>query len=172
MRINTNANTLNMLNNLQKTGKELKSSMEKLSSGNKINRASDDPAGLVISEKMRSKISSIQQEIENLENMNNKYNTADGNLETLQNSLLEMRDIAVAAANEGGNSEETQQVFQNSLENAVKSFNEVKESAEFGSQKLLDGSEESVADVESMSNLDISTSEKALLPVWGHSNSY
>jgi len=95
MRINTNAHALNMLNSIKKTNDELRTSMEKILSGKKINRASDDPAGLVISEKMRAQIAEAEREISNIEYNKNKYATADGNLETQQNRLQEMRDIAL-----------------------------------------------------------------------------
>ena len=72
MRINTNAQALNMLNNIKKTSNEIKTSMEKLSSGKKINRASDDPAALIISERMRAQIVAVEQEISNIENNYNK----------------------------------------------------------------------------------------------------
>lgn len=161
MRINTNAQALNMLNNIKKTSNELKTSMEKLSSGKKINQASDDPAGLIISERMRAQIVAVEQEISNIENNYNKYATADGNLQTQQNSLQEMRDIALEAANEGGSSEETQEALQRSMDNAVQSCNNVQNSASFGVQKLFDGSDGSVADLEPVTSIDISSPEKA-----------
>jgi len=161
MRINTNAQALNALNNIKKTSNELKTSMEKLSSGKKINRASDDPAALIISERMRAQIVAVEQEISNIENNYNKYATADGNLQTQQNSLQEMRNIALEAANEGGNSEKTQEALQKSMDNTVQSYNNVQNSASFGTQKLFDGSDGSVADLKPMTSIDISSPEKA-----------
>lgn len=161
MRINSNADMLNNLRTLQESRDKMKSSMEKLSSGQKINRASDDPAGLIISEKMRSQIATIEQKLENIEMTNNKLTTAEGNLDTLQNSLLEMRNTALAAANEGGNSEEAQDTYQQSFNDAAKGYNTTRENAAFGSQKLLDGSSGSAADIKPLDNIDVSTSEKA-----------
>jgi flagellin len=161
MRINSNADMLNNLRNLQESREKMQSSMEKLSSGKKINRASDDPAGLIISEKMRSQITAIEQKLENIEMTDNKLSTAEGNLDTLQNSLLEMRNMALAAANEGGNSEAAQDTYQQSLDDAVKGYNTTRENAAFGSQKLLDGSGGSAADVKPLDKIDVSTAEKA-----------
>ena len=161
MRINSNTNALNMLRNIQESQRGLRDSMAKLSSGLRINTAADDPAGLIISEKMRAQIGGIEQEIRNIDNTNNKLSTAEGNLDTQQNSLREMRNIAVAAANEGGNSEQVQQTYQQSMDNAVNGYNIVQDSAAFGTQKLLDGSEGAVANLDPITGLDVSSAEKA-----------
>jgi flagellin len=161
MRINSNAGMLNTLRTLHESKNDLKASAEKLSSGLKINRASDDPAGLIISEKMRSQISAIEQEIQNLDNRDNKLTTADGSLNTMQNNLMEMRNVALAAANEGGNSEDSQKAYQTSMDNSVNAYNQTQENASYGSQKLFDGSSGSVADPKQLENLDVSTPEKA-----------
>jgi len=161
MRINSNANTLNILRNLQESKERMKVSMEELSSGLKINRASDDPAGLIISEQMRSQIAAIKQEIKNIDMADNKYSTSEGNLDTLQRDLHEMRNIAMAAANEGGNSEQAQQAYQQSLDDAIQGFNNTRDTASYGTQKLLDGSAGSTNDIESPENLDVSSAESA-----------
>ena len=161
MRINSNANALNTLRNLQESQKQMKSTMEKLSSGFRINKASDDPAGLIISEKMRSQISTIEQEIQNLDARDNKLTTAEGNMSTMQKDLLEMRNIALSAANDGGNSADAQKAYQESMNNAVESYNQTVENASYGTQKLFDGSAGSVADMEKLENIDVSTQEKA-----------
>lgn len=161
MRINSNAGVLNTLRNINNVKNELYSSMEKLSSGMKINKASDNPAGLVISEKLRAQIAGIEREINNIDQTYNKLSTADGGLDSMQSNLQEMRDIALAAANEGGNSEEAQQAYQKSMDNASQSYNMVRESASYGTQKLLDGSEGSVANMETVDSFDVSSAEKA-----------
>jgi flagellin len=161
MRINSNTHALNSLRNIIKTKHDLLNSIEKLSSGQKINKASDDPAGLIISEKMRAKIGEIEQELKNIEYTDNKYSTAESTLGSLQNNLREMRNIAIAAANEGGNSDEVQNSLQQSLDNTAGGYNTMLESATFGTQKLLDGSQGSVANVSSLQSPDVSTPEKA-----------
>lgn len=157
MRINSNAGALNTLRSLQGSKDQMKKSMEKLSSGLKINRASDDPSGLIISEQLRSRIVEIEQEIRNLDARDAKLNTAEGNMSTMQNDLHAMREVALSAANEGGNSEEAQKAYQASMDNAVESYNQTAQNASYGNQKLLDGSSGSVADIDKMNNIDIST---------------
>ncbi|MCP4580604.1 MAG: hypothetical protein GY839_03245 [candidate division Zixibacteria bacterium] len=161
MRINSNANAHNTMRNLQESKERMKASMEKLSSGLKINRAADDPAGLIISEQMRSQIATIEQEIKNIDMSDNKYSTSEGNLNTLQSDLHEMRNIAMAAANEGGNSEEAQEAYQQSLNDATQGFNNTRDTASYGTQKLLDGSAGSTNDIQPMENLDVSTAQAA-----------
>lgn len=161
MRINSNAGALNTLRALQNSQDQMKKSMEKLSSGLKINRASDNPAGLIISEKMRSQIGAIEQEIKNLDARDAKLNTAEGNMSTMQDDLRSMRDIALSAANEGGNSEEAQKAYQESMDNSVRSYNQTAQNASYGSQKLFDGSSGAVTDMENLENIDVSTPEKA-----------
>jgi len=161
MKINSESNSLQILKAMQESQKELKDSTEKLSSGSSINKASDNPAGLVVSEKMRAQIAALGQELENLDNTNNKLTTADGDLATMQSSLQEMRNVALAAANEGGNSKESQQSYQENLNNAVESYNQTVENSAYGTQQLFDGTSGSVADLEKMANLDVSTPEKA-----------
>ena len=158
MRINSNATYLNSLRNILHNSDELKKSAEKLASGLRINRASDDPAGLVISEKMRSQIASIEQELRNIDDTSNKYSAADGTIEGLQNSLRDIRDVALAAANTSGNFKESQRAYQRSADDAIESYNEIQSSS---TQNLLDGSEGSVADLKPLENIDISSAEAA-----------
>lgn len=161
MRINSNAGALNTLRTLQENKDQMSKSMEKLSSGLQINKASDDPAGLIISEQLRSRIGEIEQEIKNLDAQDAKLNTAEGNMSTMQSDLLAMRETALAAANEGGNSEQAQQTYQDSMDNAVSSYNQTLENATYGNQNLLDGSDGSVTNLQELENLDVSTPESA-----------
>ena len=110
---------------------------------------------------MRSQIAAIEQEIQNLDARDNKLTTADGSLNTMQSNLVEMRNVALAAANEGGNSEDSQKAYQTNMDNYVNAYNQTQENAAYGSQKLFDGSSGSVANPEKLENLDVSTPEKA-----------
>lgn len=140
-------------------------SLEKLSSGLRINRASDDPAGLVISEQMRSRIGSLNQEIENISHSMNKYSTADSAALELRRTLTAMRTYAVEAAGAGYADENTYQAWQGSLDGLVSSYNFIVDSASFGTQKLLDGSAGSVADIEELEQIDVSSPEAAAAAV-------
>jgi len=136
-------------------------SMEKLSSGLRINRASDDPAGLVISEQLRSQIAGLNQEIENLSASINKYETATSTVSSLRSSLTEMRTLAVAAANEGFLSDNAREAYAASAESLVVSFNDTVQNAEYNGAKLVDGSEGALAEVAEVSGIDLSTAEAA-----------
>ncbi|HDL04617.1 MAG: hypothetical protein DRP46_03475 [Candidatus Zixiibacteriota bacterium] len=139
----------------------LNKSAEKLSSGLRINRASDDPAGLVISERMRARIASLNQEIENVNLQIRKYDTASSHTLHLRSMLTEMRSLAVAASNEGFNSAAMREAYQAEANRMIGAYNFIAENAAFGEQKLLDGSEGSLADVQSLAHLDLSSAEAA-----------
>ncbi len=98
--VNTNISGLIGLNNLRLTNLGLKTSLERLSSGLKINYAADDPSGLAIAKGMEAQIGGIRMAIQNGEDGINLIHTADGALSETQDILLRMRDLAVRSANE------------------------------------------------------------------------
>ena len=151
----------NLVRNIGLSVTALNRSAERLASGLRINRASDDPAGLVISEQMRSRIASLNQEIENTTNVLNKYRTADSAVLQMRRSLTELRTYAVAAANDGGLDEGARAAYQTAADNLVGSYNYMIDNTSFGTQTLLDGSSMSVADIEKMENYDLSSAEAA-----------
>lgn len=159
--VGTNMGALDATRNLGLTQSNLAKNMAKLSSGLKINSAADDPAGLVISEQMRAQIGSLEQEIKNTDLSINMYQTASHGIMQLQDDLVQLRSLAVAAANEGYNDEATSQAYQTAAMNLVNAYNHGIETAQFGSQKLLDGSEGSVADVDQLTAIDLSSSAAA-----------
>lgn len=136
-------------------------SLEKLSSGLRINRASDDPAGLVISEQMRSRIASLNQEIENISHSMFKYSTADSAVLELRHALTDMRTYALEAAGAGYADENTFAAWQGAVDGLASSYNFIVDSTSFGTQKLLNGSEGSVADIEKLEQIDVSSAEAA-----------
>ena len=136
-------------------------SMERLSSGLAINRASDDPAGLIISETLRSRIASMNQEIRNVSSSISKYQTVSSTVSTLRSQLTELRSLAVGAVNDAGNDESSQQAFATSADDLVQTFNNTVEQAEYNGKKTLDGSEGSLASVSELSGIDLSTPDAA-----------
>ncbi len=98
--VNTNISALVGLNNLRLTNLGLSTSLQRLSSGLKINSAKDDPSGLAIAKGMEAQIGGIETAIQNAEDGINLIETADGALSETQDILLRMRDLAVRAANE------------------------------------------------------------------------
>ncbi len=157
--LNHNIAALGLHRNLQKSAWGVYKSMEKLASGLAINTAADNPAGLVISEQMRTQIASLNQEIENVSNDINRYRTADSALMEMRSHLTELRSLAVAAANEGGIDENMRQAYQNEANNIGADYNRIRETASFGTRKLLDGTEGSVANVSELPAVDFSSAE-------------
>ena len=103
LQINTNVTALNALRNLTNVNNAVSASTERLSSGLRINRASDDPAGLIISESLRAQIDGLNQAISNSQDASNVIKTADGGLSQVNSLLRNIRQLAVHAANTGVN---------------------------------------------------------------------
>ena len=103
MRINQNIMAMNAYRNLSTTDTNLGKSLEKLSSGYRINRAADDAAGLVISQGLRAQISGLKQATRNAQDGISVVQTAEGALNEVQTMLNRMRDLAVQAANTATN---------------------------------------------------------------------
>jgi len=136
-------------------------SAEKLSSGSRINRASDDPAGLVISEQLRSRIGALGKEIENITQSISRYETVSSQVDGLRSQLSQLRELAVGAANTGRNSASVQDAYNASAIDLVSSFNAQVTGAEYDGQKTLDGSEGSLASISELSGIDLSSPEAA-----------
>src|SRR5207248_290910 len=101
--INTNIDAMNAYRNLNSTSHSLSTSLERLSSGLRINSASDDAAGLSISQNLQSQIDGFKQASRNAQDAINLLQTADGALTETTNLLQRVRDLAVQAANTGAN---------------------------------------------------------------------
>ncbi len=157
--INTNAGSLNTVRNLSTMQRSIRKTMQKLSSGLRINSAADDPAGLVISEQMRAQIGSIAQEIANLDGIISRNKTADSCLMQMQDRLIDMREVAVAAASNGYVDDSMVEAYESELNNCASAFNSMAETAAFGTKKLLDGSDGSVAEIEDVEQFDLSSPE-------------
>lgn len=160
LRINNNIAAINAHRNLSLTTDALSSSMEKLSSGYRINSASDDPAGLVISEQFRAQIAGMNRAISNSEGSINMIQTAEGALNELNNLLVSMRELAIHAANEGFNDADQLAADQAEIANAIQTIDRIAANTQFGTKKLLDGSKANTATITSAnsSNLTIVTS--------------
>ncbi|OGG95126.1 MAG: hypothetical protein A2527_08115 [Candidatus Lambdaproteobacteria bacterium RIFOXYD2_FULL_50_16] len=140
VRINHNKSAMNAHRNLLANETALRGSLEKLSSGLKINRASDGPAQLVISEQMRAQVASLNQAITNNENAVSVIQTSEGALNEVNALLVGMRQLAIHASNEGMNDEVMLQADQLEVENALSSLDRISAQTQFGQKKLLDGS--------------------------------
>ena len=140
LRVNTNVAALNALRHLNHTEQELSKNLERLSSGRRLNKAADGPAALVISEQMKSQISSIDQAIRNTETSVSMVQTTEGALSEVSNMLINLRQLAVHGANEGANDEKMLQADQNEVENLLATMKRIAMTTQFGTQALLDGS--------------------------------
>ena len=164
-KINTNSNSMNFVRNINSSWSKLTNSIIKLSSGLRINSAKDGPATLVISEQLRSRIASLNQEIENIDSQIYKYQYASSTVGQLRSDLTELRSLAIGAANEGGNSETAQAAYQSSADSIVTNYNNTIKTADYNGSNILDGSYNSVASVNNLGNIDLSTAQSAQIAI-------
>ncbi|MBF0349815.1 MAG: flagellin [SAR324 cluster bacterium] len=140
MRVNTNVAALNALRNLNRTERDTRNTLERLSSGRKINRAADGPAALVISEQMGAQLTSIQQAMTNSETSISMIQTTEGALNEVSSILINLRQLAVHAANEGANDIKMLQADQSEVDNLLGTLKRIADNTQFGTLSLLDGS--------------------------------
>lgn len=138
MRINHNISALKANNQLARTNKLLDSSLEKLSSGYRINSAADDSAGLAISEKMRTQISGLEQANRNASDGISVIQTAEGALVEVESMLQRMRELAVQSAN-GTYTTEDRVAIQAEIDQLNEEITRISETTEFNTMTLLDG---------------------------------
>ena len=138
MRINNNMLAINTHRQLGISTTAGAKSMEKLSSGYRINRAGDDAAGLSISEKMRGQIRGLTQASRNSQDGISMIQTAEGALNEVHAILQRMRELAVQAANDTNVSTDRNAIG-SELEELGKEISRIKDNTEFNTQKLLNG---------------------------------
>lgn len=143
-RINTNVPSLIAQSNLTRSGEELQLRLERLSTGLRLNRGKDDPAGLIISERIRSDIEGVSQGIRNAERASSVIATTEGALTEVSDLLNTIRALIVESANTGGNSAEERAANQLQIDSAIESITRIANTATFGGLKLLDGSQDYV----------------------------
>jgi flagellin len=137
--INNNITSLNAWRNLKQTDSRMSRTMEKLSSGLRINRAADDPAGLVISEKMRAQLVGLDAAVKNSEKAINMIQTTEAALDQVQKLLDKMRQLALDSANSGVNDSAMLNANQDELDEAIDSITRIANYTQFGTKKVLDG---------------------------------
>jgi len=138
MRINHNISALKAGNHLGRTNTALTKSLERLSSGYRINRASDDAAGMAISRKMRTQIAGLEQASRNAADGISVIQTAEGALTEVGSMLQRMRTLAVQAAN-GSNTNDDRKAIQEEIDNLTQEIQRVSETTEFNTKSLLNG---------------------------------
>ncbi|MDY6980423.1 MAG: flagellin [Pseudomonadota bacterium] len=136
--INTNIMSLNSQRNLNRSQEDMQVSLQRLSSGLRINSAKDDAAGLAISERFTSQIKGLNQAVRNANDGISLAQTAEGALAEGGNILQRIRELAVQSAN-ATNSASDRQALQSEVGQLVSELDRIATSTEFNGQKLLDG---------------------------------
>ena len=139
MIINTNLDALNTINKLNTNSSATSKALEQLSSGLRINKASDDAAGLAISEKMKGQISGLEQASRNAQDGISMLQTSEGALNETTSILQRMRELSVQSANDT-NTDEDRDQLQKEMDQLSQEITRIGNDTEFNTQKLLDGS--------------------------------
>jgi len=138
-RIVNNIAAVNAHRNLQAVGSHLFKSIERLSSGLRINRAGDDAAGLIISSRLRAQIGGLNQAVENAQDGINLINVAEGALEEVTGRLNRMRVLAIQAGNTGVNDMQARRAIQDEVFQSVDEINRIANTTQFNTNYLLNG---------------------------------
>jgi flagellin len=138
LRINNNIAAQNAYRNLSVTDSQMSKSLEKLSSGFRINRAADDAAGLSISEGLRSQIGGLKVAVRNAQDGISVVQTAEGALTETHSILQRMRDLSVQAASTGSQDTDARSAAQTEFSQLNLELDRIATTTAFGGQKLLD----------------------------------
>lgn len=157
--IQTNIESLSLNRHMSQTLKNMFSSLEKLSSAVRINRAADGPADLIISERFRTQIATLNQQIDNTGNLIEKYSYASSSVGQIRSQLTELRTLAVGASNVGFNDESAQEAYQMAANGIVDSVNKMIGESEYNGYKLFDDSLNALAPITSLEGVDFSSAE-------------
>jgi flagellin len=139
VRINQNIMAFNAYRNLASTQGVMAKSLEKLSSGYRINRAADDASGLVISQGLRAQVSGLRQATRNAQDGVSVVQTAEGALNEVHGMLNRIRDLIIQSANTASSDANARQAAQNEITQLRSEIDRIAGTTSFGSQKLLNG---------------------------------
>jgi len=157
--INSNTSSMIAQRYMTKNTNNLATSLERLSSGSKINHAGDDAAGLALSESLRSQVRGTQQSIDNIQDGINMLQIAEGGLEIIGDSLQRIRELTVQSANATYATAERQSML-NEIHERLKEISRISKTATYNKIALLDANATSIilqigADSSATSTLDI-----------------
>ncbi len=161
LRINTNVTALSAHRNLAVNDSGLSKSIERLSSGLRINRAADDAAGLTISEKLRTQVRGISRAIMNVQDGVSLIQTAEGALNEIQAMLQRMRELALQSSNDTLTTTDRLEI-QKEVQELKKDINRISYNTEFNTRKLLDGTGTAVISTSDPDNLDAVVTDEVL----------
>lgn len=139
-RINSNISSMIAQFNLAKNNSNLDTRLQRLATGLRINRGADDPAGLIVSQRLRTELEGIKQGIKNSERASNVIATTEGGLTEVSDMLNSIKSLVVEAANSGAFSAEEVAANQLQIDSAIDSITRIANTASFGGLKLLNGS--------------------------------
>jgi flagellin len=163
-RINTNINSLQANRSLNKNQATLSTSLQRLSTGLRINTGKDDPSGLIASETLRSEINGIGKAVDNTNRASNVINTAEGALNEVSSLLNQVQSLVLEAANTGALSTEEIKANQLQLDSILTSINRIANTTEFGGRRLLDGSLDYTTNGLQSAAIDIANINSAKIP--------
>lgn len=158
MRVAHNITALNAWRNLNQVSGQLGKSVERLSSGYRINKAADDPAGLVLSENLRAQIVGMDQALANTQDGVSMVQTAEGALTEIHSLLDSMRSLALHAANTAAVTSEAIAADQQQMDSAIESIERIATTTAYAGKKLLDGSVGKKAEIKNsnvVANVDV-----------------
>lgn len=138
-RINSNIPAVNAGFQLSRNQRDLAVSLQRLSTGLRINRGADDPAGLIVSERLRSEISAVHQAVDNSQRAINVISTTEAGLNEISALLTDIQALVVEAANTGAFSDEEIRANQLQIDSAIDSISRIANTSTFAGRKLLDG---------------------------------
>ncbi|MEP0841566.1 MAG: flagellin, partial [Phycisphaerae bacterium] len=138
-RINTNIASIQAMHRLSANQADLGVRLERLSTGLRINRGKDDPAGLIASETLRSEIKGITQALDNSQRAINVISTAEGALNEISSLLLDIRGLITHAANRGAISDSEREADQLQIDSLLESIDRIAGTTQFGGEKLING---------------------------------
>src|SRR5262245_44435421 len=136
----TNINTLTLLNILNRTSADQSQSLTRLSTGSRINRGADDPAGLIASRVLDTELTAVNAAITNNQRTDSMLNVAEKAVNEVSGLINEIKSLAIQSANEDGISADEVAANQAQIDEALTAINRIIGSAEFNGKKLLDGS--------------------------------
>lgn len=139
LRINQNVAAMNAYRNLSVTDEVMAKSLEKLSSGFRINRAADDASGLSVSERLRSQIGGLKMSVRNAQDGISVVQTAEGALTETHSILQRMRDLAVQASNEGAMDSTARDAAELEVSQLATELTRIATTTRYSGTKLLDG---------------------------------
>lgn len=138
-RINTNVSALTAQRHLTKSYGSLNNTIQRLSSGLRITRGADDPAGLIASERLRSEIQAVRQAVSNTQRASTIISTTEGALDEVARLLNDVQDLIVESANTGALSEDEIRANQLQIDSAINSITRIANSTTFAGRHLLNG---------------------------------